>query len=348
MERYFSRLAKVNKDDRILLLTHTDLDGAGAAILLKSIFRDRVDVVHCPNGMMSRMIKNNATDPETAEKYDLMIVSDISCNDEDAEYIDKCKQLDLVLLDHHQTAVGLNRFSWACVQPLLLKGSYRDANLYGTGVVSAHSSGASLVYDYLEYCGLKEEFQNPELAMLLVFMIAAYDTWDWVNVFGGVRYFRDLQTLFMQYGIEEFENVFREKLTDPKEGSVFSDTDKLLLRIADNKKRYFLSEVVAHRIRTGSIRLSRQPYSFAYCDVSESLPDVFTYMQDKYDVDLYVVDYGSGLSFRTSRPDINVGELVRQFGGGGHPGAGGVKISFKQRVETLKNVMKTSIIEFDD
>ena len=162
MEQYFAKLAKVNENSRIL--THTDLDGAGAAVLLKSFFRDGVDVIHCPNDMMSRMIRDKASDPDTAKEYDLMIVSDISCSEEDAEYVDKHKQVALVLLDHHQTAVGLNRFSWACVQPLLLKGSYRDSILYETGAVSVHSSGTSLVYDYMEYCGLTRKFRNPELA----------------------------------------------------------------------------------------------------------------------------------------------------------------------------------------
>lgn len=349
MEQYFSKLAKVNENNRVLLLTHTDMDGSGAAVLLKSIFRDKVDVLHCSNDVMSRMIRDRATDLDTAKEYDFMIVSDISCSEEDAEYIDKHKQVNLVLLDHHQTADSLNRFSWACVQPLLLNGSYRDTALYGTGVVPVHSSGTSLVYDYLEYCGLTSKLRNPELAMLFVFMVAAYDTWDWVNVFGGDRHFRDLQTLFLQYGIEEFENVFWKKISDSRRGlNLYSDTDLLLLRIAENKKKNFLKGKVANRIRKGNITLSGRTYTFTYCDVNENMPDVFEYMMENYDVDLHMIDYGSGLSFRTSRKDINIGHIVKEFGGGGHLGAGGVKIPLKQRVETLKRVMKTSFIEFND
>lgn len=344
MEKYFSKLEKLNENNRVLLLTHTDMDGAGAAVLLKSIYRDKVDVLHCSNDVMSRMIRDRATDPDTAKEYDFMIVSDISCSEEDAEYLDKHKQVNLVLLDHHQTAVDLNRFSWACVQPLLLKGSYRDTALYGTGVVPVHSSGTSLVYDYLEYCGLTSKLRNPELAMLFVYMVAAYDTWDWVNVFGGDRHFRDLQTLFMQYGIEEFENVFWKRISDSRRRlNLYSDTDILLLRIAKNKKKYFLKEKVANRIRRGNITLSGRTYSFTYCDVNENMPDVFEYMIKNYDVDLHIVDYGSGLSFRTSRKDINIGHIVKEFGGGGHPGAGGVKIPLEKRKEMLEKVMKADM-----
>ena len=98
----------------------------------------------------------------------------------------------------------------------------------------------------------------------------------------------------------------------------------------------------------GNITLSGRTYSFAYCDVNENMPDVFEYMIKNYDVDLHIIDYDSGLSFRTSRKDINIGQITKEFGGGGHPGAGGVKIPLEQRVETLKRVMKTSFIEFND
>ena len=338
----FAGLKRVSENDRVLLLTHTDMDGAGPAVLLRNVF-GHVDVLHCSNAEVSRTIRNSATDPETAKNYDFLIVSDISCSEADAEVINRFKTINVVLLDHHQTAVELNRFPWACVQPELLQGSFRDDILYGTDKKPAHSSGTSLVYDYLEYCGLTDRLPNPELARYLVFLIAGYDTWDWVNVFGKDMRFRDLQTLFMQYGIDEFENVFAKRIADPDAAELFSDTDRLLLRIAESKRKHFLEDIVVHRIRTGNIRFGERYYSFAYCSVSENMPDVFEYMRDSYDVDLHMIDYGSGVSFRTNRPDINAGEIVRRCGGGGHPGAGGVKIPLEKRKDMLEAVLDAAI-----
>lgn len=65
----FGKLAKVNKDDRILLLTHDDADGAGAEIVLRCMFPDKnIKVVHLSNGVMSGRVKE-------AEKIDGPIIT---------------------------------------------------------------------------------------------------------------------------------------------------------------------------------------------------------------------------------------------------------------------------------
>ena len=339
----FKKLAKVLLGCRVLLLTHTDMDGAAPVVILSILFGGRVDVIHCSNAEMSRIIREKSTDPETAEKYDVILVADISCTEEDAEIIDRHKVVDVVLLDHHATALGLNRFRWACVQPELIPGSFRDSVLYGTEARPVHSSGTSLVYDYIEYCNLTDMLPNRELTKYFTFLVSGYDTWDWVNVFGKDQRFRDLQTLFVQYGIEEFETAFAERLSDPAAEVLFNDTDRLLLRIADSKRKHFLEDIVAHRIRTGNIRIGERYYSLAYCTVSENLPDVFEYMRANYDVDLHMVDYGTGVSFRTDKPDVNVAEIVKRIGGGGHPGAGGVRIPIEKRQALLEDVLDAAI-----
>lgn len=339
----FATLKKLVLGCRVLLLTHTDMDGAGPAVILSILFGGRVDVIHCSNAEMSRIIREKATDPETAEKYDIILVADISCTEEDAEIIDRHKVVDVVLLDHHATALGLNRFRWACVRPELIPGSFRDTVLYGTEAKPVHSSGTSLVYDYIEYCGLADRLPNPELAKYLVFLIAGYDTWDWVNVFGKDQRFRDLQTLFMQYGIEKFETAFAERLSDLAAEALFNDTDRLLLRIAESKRKHFLEEVVRNRIHTGNIRIGERYYSLAYCTVSENMPDVFEYMRANYDVDICMIDFGTGVSMRTDKSDVNIAEIVKRVGGGGHPGAGGVRIPSEKRQALLEDVLDASI-----
>ena len=345
MKEYFAELKRLPADSRILLLTHTDMDGAGAAVLLKSAFTC-VDVLHCSNEDMSFEIMKAATSQETAEKYDFMIVSDISCSEGDAEIIDRHRTIDLALLDHHYTAVGLNRFSWACVHPEVLDGSYRSDILYGTGAASEHSSGTSLVYDYLDFCGHTDAIANKELAKKFAFFVAGYDTWDWVKRFGGDKRFRDMQTLFGQYGITEFERQFTERLSDPAGKELLNETDRLLLRIAESKKASLL-ERAAKKVRTGSILLDGRLRSFTYCAVNENLADMFEFLRANYNADIHMIDYGTGVSMRSDRNDINLGEIAKQFGGGGHPGAGGFKVPFEKRTDMLKEIMHTDVMTFD-
>lgn len=98
----FGKLAKVNKDDRILLLTHDDADGAGAEIVLRCMFPDKnIKVVHLSNGVMSGRVKEALTDAAIAESFGKVIACDISCNEADAEYIDSLPDINsrFVLLE---------------------------------------------------------------------------------------------------------------------------------------------------------------------------------------------------------------------------------------------------------
>lgn len=103
----FKKLTKVNKDDRILLLTHDDADGAGAEIVLRCMFPEKnIEVVHLNNGVMSERIREALTDAAIAESFGKVIACDISCNEADAEYIDSLPDINsrFVLLDHHLTS----------------------------------------------------------------------------------------------------------------------------------------------------------------------------------------------------------------------------------------------------
>ena len=89
----FNKLIRINdvidNNAKILLLTHTDLDGAAPAVIIRTAFPDQdIDVRYCNNSEMSEVIRNSVLD--TNSEYDLVIVTDISVNAEDAEIIDNC------------------------------------------------------------------------------------------------------------------------------------------------------------------------------------------------------------------------------------------------------------------
>jgi oligoribonuclease NrnB/cAMP/cGMP phosphodiesterase (DHH superfamily) len=72
---------------------------------------------------------------------DFILVTDISVNEEIVEYYLKkdCKPY-LIVLDHHQTAVQLNKFANCCVDE------------------SAVKSGADVVLDFIKAMGFKETY----------------------------------------------------------------------------------------------------------------------------------------------------------------------------------------------
>lgn len=330
----FSKLAEISIGDRILLLTHTDLDGSGPAVLLRVFFPDLV-VRHCSNACMDKEIENTLTDPETGEKYDAVIICDISCKLETAERIDGNMTVKkVVLLDHHVTAMDLNRFDWAVVRPEVVESS--DFERRGL----KHSSGTSLLYNYLEFVGLIETLPDRcwKTAEEFAFLVAGYDTWDWVKVFGEDNRFHEMQTIFEQYGMAMFEKVYVDKL---KYGFLLvSDNEDLLLQIAESKKQSFINSL---RISSGSVDMpDGRPYTFDYVQTDRYFGDVYAKLKEvNPEAAFYILDYGKGVSLRTDKEGINLGALVKPLGGGGHPGAAGIRISSDLRLRILREVFQT-------
>lgn len=322
----FGKLAKVNKDDRILLLTHDDADGAGAEIVLRCMFPDKnIKVVHLSNGVMSGRVKEALTDAAIAESFGKVIACDISCNEADAEYIDSLPDINsrFVLLDHHLTSQYINRYSWGVSFGDMLEDSFL-VNYYSNG----HSSGTSLILDYMYYCGINFLPDASRVAAENICLwISAYDTWDWKICFDGNERFKDENLLFAAYG----NNLYvHRRLTKIGFFSSYYDPDPIMLK-AEKAKRKEHVENIKNQIKFGTLDIPMEDdytrtYDIAYIDDSKYVFDVLDYMRDTYpERDLFIVNYGNGVSIRSDKEDINVAEIVKPFGGGGHKGAGGFK-----------------------
>lgn len=352
----FSTLRKIKYGDKALLLTHIDADGAGPVVLLKYLLgEDNVEVKHCSNSKMSWEIGTSVQTNDIASKYDIIIATDISCNAITASYIDKNNNKSkFVLLDHHNTALGLDKYNWACIQSDIISDSYRMPyydNLEG----DKHSSGTSLMYDYLEYCCMFENKPAVEMNIIKDFVhtIAAYDTWDWNNVFGKAIKYKQMATIFDAYGTTMFERRFLEKITSHEK--LLDKFDLFIVEAEETKMADFL-EVIKTCINTGTLCFKKEDdsidatscYSITYCNCNNHTTEVFEIMKEMYpDADLHIINYGGGISFRTAKPSVNVGELLLPLGGGGHPGAGGVKIPFDTEIEKVQETLN-AIITLDE
>lgn len=199
-------------------------------------------------------------------------------------------------------------------------------NYYSNG----HSSGTSLILDYMYYCGINF---LPDASCItaenICLWISAYDTWDWKTCFEGNYKFKDENLLFAAYG----NNLYvRRRLSKIGLSPIYygSDTDRIMLK-AEKAKRKEHVENIKNQIKFGTLDIPMEDnytrtYDIAYIDDSKYIFDVLDYMRDTYpQLDLFIVNYGNGVSIRSDKEDINVAEIVKQFGGGGHKGAGGFK-----------------------
>jgi oligoribonuclease NrnB/cAMP/cGMP phosphodiesterase (DHH superfamily) len=370
----FKKLVKPQKNSKVLLLTHTDMDAAGAEIAVRAAFKD-VDVKHCSNSTMAKDICTNITNDEIARKYDLILVCDISIGEADEAYIDTINLSDnhkkVVLLDHHISAKHLNKLDWAVVEPMIVTDSLTvsefvqnidkdklmnepgyneevwknlmndeeklDELLYKTG---AHSSGASLMFDYLEYSGMYTgKHINKQFLIEIIHMIQAYDTWDWFYIYGKNEKYRTFETLCEIYGLTRFVKNFMSRVKGNKPALLFDETDKLLLDIEQDKiDRY--KEMILKKVITCDLQLIDEKYSMAYCYTGERLAETFEAMKENFpDCDIYAINFGEGISFRTLREDINLGLMCKSYGGGGHQGAAGFRVSDAQMQKQMEEAL---------
>lgn len=342
LKKFAKKVNRINLslDSKILLLTHNDLDGSGSAVLLRSIF-DNVTVVHCSNATMDYQIKQSIVNKEICDLYDAIFVTDISCTAYTASQINHDPDIvKLFLLDHHTTAAYLNRYKWAFVESEMLKKSFRIASYHGR---PGKSSGTSLMYDFLQYYRFTKYIYNDDLARLLVFMITAYDTWDWVEVFNKEGKYHDLNTLFWIYQADLFDDVFTEKMSTIGM-ALMSESEKFILKIEKNR----IAKTVETKMNgcvTGSFDFHDHKYTIVYCYAEQHMSDIFDKMKQDYsDRDIALINYGTGISMRSINPEVNVANIVKELGGGGHPGAGGFKIPFENQKEYFENALNTKII----
>lgn len=334
----FSKFPRLKPGMKIKLLTHTDMDGEGPVILLKLIFgTENLNIQHCSNNSMSYDIGTTVQNDEICSKYDIIIATDISCNEKTAGYINQSKNRHkFILLDHHSSAEFLDKNDWACVQPDVFTDCYRADFYKSFEPYLGHSSGTSLMYDYLDYCGLLTLLPEPVLNQVRKFvsMVVAYDTWEWHEILNDAPEYEQLDKLFELYGDEIFTKRMLQKFSN--HDISFDDTDKLMLAVDETKCHNYVKNLES-KFNTGNLKLSDGTYaSIVYTGATSYLQDVFERMKELYpNRDLYIVSYGSGISVRSVKPEYDLSKFLAQFGGGGHPGAGGVSIPFEKRLDLV-------------
>lgn len=336
-EEAFSKLSRPNANDNVLLLTHIDMDAAGAELLCKWVFKN-LTVKHLSNSKMSQSILDYIKYNAENKEYDMVIIDDISCSIEVADEIDKLKDnMKIVLLDHHDTAIALNKYDWALVSSELLKdsfmvGRYKD-------ISEAHSSGASLMYDYLNYSGV---LKATDFIKEIIHLIAAYDTWDWNNILGKDEKYSTLCKLCDIYGLDGFvEEMFCRALKDTTVNSLFNSKDIKMLEEYEERINEYLDGIKEYLVDSELTLDCNKKLSVVWCFTTHYLQETFALMKENFpNRDLYLINYGNGIALRTDNPDIHVGNFARErYGGGGHPGAAGFGISQEIKKQMLEIIL---------
>ena len=336
----------LDKNANVLLITHNDMDGSGPVIVLKQYFKN-LTILHVTNNYMHKAIAKAFEE----NVYDLYFITDISCDEETAKCIEDSDIKDkFILLDHHGTASWLNEYSFAICAQENPTDSF-STEFYNLFDVIGHPSGTSLTLDFMYHYNLlkRNTFLNH-----LCFDIECFDTWDWKNVLGNYISAYELNTLFNALGKDEFDNHFDEsieKLSILKSNHLFkldendkpivekellfTELDKMILKIFKTKVNNYCEEKVSH-VNLTEFTFNDRTYKTAFVFSALYITELFEKMEEKYpDIEIYVIDTGSSYSLRSRKDGINVGEICKANGGGGHIQAGGFAHKSKALIDFL-------------
>ena len=282
---------------KIRQFTHGDLDGAGCALVGHYIFTDdALEVTYCQYGSGPNSIDVQVTKfLEKPGAADALLITDICPSEHVCEGIEALKNgFEWVLVqDHHGTTAWASKYKWM---------EHEAQN---------KRCGARMLLDW----GRK----NDNRMNNFVNAVDAYDRWQLDSV--SRKRGEALNMLYKFFGFDLFVKEFRNDIESDETGwlsnlvpilearlkgtvrAIVQNQMKDAVHVDKNKKRYaFLSLLSPHASEIGHA-------------VLDEFPDV-----DYVAMALPGID---AISMRSRTDGMNVSEIAKAYGGGGHAAAAG-------------------------
>lgn len=309
---------------KIKLISHKDLDGVACYIVLSNyIGINNVEVSFVDYNNVDETVIESL---KNHHEYSKILITDISVKeDETINLISQMHNLDnkkIHILDHHKTALELNKYPWAsvsielnnrltCGAELVL--NFCKASALEISSNQAIHSDTSLNDSYSKIVTLDE----------FVELVRRYDTWEWYNVYND-NIAKELNDLFYILGIDEFKDIFAKKTIGHEKFELFSIRERVLLEQRQKEIKEYI-EKVNKRIFDTNIHGYFAGVVFAENFISE-IGNKLGELNPQYDFILVINMSSCKMSFRTVKSDIDVSEIAKLFGGGGHPKASGASL----------------------
>lgn len=309
----------------IKLFTHTDLDGVGCAILAYLAFgTDNVDVEYCNYDDIDKKVRafGESEEYKTCEK---VYITDISVSEKLAEDMNiACNKGKVVLLDHHATALNLNKYNWCSV--------ITDLN-------GIKTSGTELFYHHLivnSDIGLNDD----NTIRRFVKLVRDYDTWRWTSLGEDGIICKQVNDLLYLYGRNKFINWCISEIhvcVFPK----LYESDKSVLKVKQKEiddyvekknKQLIVSELCGRKCG----------FVFAEQYISE-LGNRLCDMRPEIDF-VAMIDMNGTVSYRSVKDNIDLGkDVAKLFGGGGHQKAAGSTFTNSVQFDTINKIFNIKL-----
>ena len=336
METLELRNTKIS-NKKYILLTHVDLDGAGCAIVFSLAVDKPGCIYYCANGVeinsQTLRVFNEAKNNPNNEYH--VYIADNSIEEFTAEKVSSFLGFNpnntFHLLDHHESALPLaDKYDWA--------------------IIDMNECGTTLLFKHMER--KVSERLTMDAYVVLLELLNHTKNWDlflWKD--NGDNYARMLNTLCKDIGLVEYTNrmINRTKsehslINETEFKEISEKLDRIDKYIEDNIDNYHLI-VVDHIKKTGiPATFTMHKYivavTFATSNISE-LGNAICERNDTIDfcalVNLNRYEFGS-VELRTVKDDINLSEIAKSHGGGGHRKAAGFPLTVESMDDILRSI----------
>ena len=294
-----------------LLLSHVaDLDGITPIILLNLLnidFEYELFDVH----KLDKFIVDRI-DTDYFSKFDEIIITDLAITKETASKIIGSKYKEkFVLLDHHESDMYLNNYSFATVM--------EEVNGF-------KECATTILFKYLV-----DKYKNSVLSknsvITFVELVRECDTWQFTELKEEAKSLNGLFAFFgKDYFIDNYTN-FLKKNSD----FYFSEMELSVLKTLNQKRLDYL-EFMKDKVIIKKI----QDYNIGVVFAEQYRSELGHFLAEKYidKVDfIAIINMNYHISLRTVK-DIKLNEFALKYGGGGHPYASGMplKEDIKDRI----------------
>lgn len=330
-----------------ILFTHTDLDGAGCAViflLAHNFMMNEAHVVHCSNAEVNAKVQQ-AWDTGLLDECESICFGDICPGEQMIWKLYAAFPNKISIWDHHWT----NHYISDIVPTAIIKPERENGQL---------ESGTSLMFQH--YCrnskggvpGLScftdaESYFGFDLLCEFVDTIRSYDTYEWKQT--GNTTAKELQTLFHLIGMKKFVNKYYDKFINCSIGGepLIDENDLVFVRSKIEQEQRVIDSITIDDVYVMHIKGYTCAVKFSSGGMNVS--DFSHQFLGKYPhLDVLInINMAGSIEYRTRRHDINTGEIFAKMieGGGGHPRASGSPIPEEKIKESIKSVM--NLIDLD-